>query len=525
MSADQAPKIVIIGAGASGLSFAIALKRQLCFENFMIFERASSVGGTWRDNVYPGCTSDITAHFYSLSTDLNPSWSCSHPPQPELEAYWNQLSERHSLYPHITFNRMVTAARWDSEKNIYHITTQDTKTGAQVSTTAHILISALGILEVPKLPDIPGMSDFKGSMFHSARWVDIPMTGKRVAVIGNGASASQFLPIISQIPNIQVTQFCRTPSWIFPTNRFSSSYEWIFTKFPFMMRLLRVLLFLKFELTYYIVFHNPIFRRVLTKIIRLYMKQKTPVKYHKVLVPEYDLGCKRVTFNTGYFAALHRDNVELNWQGVSSFVDGGIMTNKGEYHPYDVIILATGYTTDKYPLIVHGVKGQSIQEYHNAQNGPTAYLGTSTPGFPNFYQLCGPNTATGYISVIFALETQINYILKLVRPILDQKIASLDVSVTATDEYNSKIQARMSDSVFVHCHSWYRVGGTGKIGSIFPGTSTLFWWWLRKPNWDHYCVGGNSLSDRWEPSRSISSVMGFRTIMGVLGLIGVWCMF
>ncbi|KAG6821331.1 hypothetical protein H0H93_000192 [Arthromyces matolae] len=214
--ASSAPRVVIIGAGIGGLAFAIALKRKFAFENFIIYEKTGAVGGAWQENTYPGCSCDIAAPFYSLSSDQNPEWQSSHPFQPEILEYWKNLSHKYALTSHIQVNTLVVKAVWDSKRNCYSIITKDLKTGNQSIAEAEILISAMGILEVPRFPEIPGVQDFEGAMFHSARWVDMDLNGKRVAIIGNGASASQLLPSIAKNPKVHVTQFCRTANWLFP---------------------------------------------------------------------------------------------------------------------------------------------------------------------------------------------------------------------------------------------------------------------------------------------------------------------
>ncbi|GLB40268.1 putative flavin-binding monooxygenase-like [Lyophyllum shimeji] len=484
------PRIVIIGAGVGGLSFAIALKRQFQFENFTIFEKSNGVGGTWWENTYPGCSSDIAVHFYSLSTDQKPDWSSSHPFQPEIQAYWEELSNKYSLSSHIVFGCKVVKAVWDSAAHLYQITTEDVTSGEQSTTTAEILISALGILEVPRLPDIPGISDFRGHLFHSARWEDSGLDGKRVAVIGNGASATQFVPIIAKRENIQITQFCRTPNWILPPIRkyYSGLHKLACRYLPLYMRTVRFFDYLGSDLAYFAIFSNNVTRRALSSYLKRYILKHSPKEYHDKLIPSYALGCKRVLFDTDYLPTLHRDNVELNWAGIASIVEDGIITKQGEHLRFDTIILATGYAADRYPLVVEGKGGETIQEYFASQGGPTAYLGTCVPGFPNFYLIGGPNTATGHTSVIFTEEVQINYALQLIKPIMEGRISYIDVTAKATIEYNEEIQERLSRSVFVGCNSWYKVDASGKITSIFPGAAALFWWWLRRPVWQNYHV-------------------------------------
>ncbi|KAJ6562583.1 hypothetical protein B0H19DRAFT_1145032 [Mycena capillaripes] len=497
------PQIVVIGAGIGGVSFGIALRRQLGFEDFTIYEKGSDVGGTWRDNIYPGAASDVSTHFYSLSTDLNPDWSSTHAPQPEMLTYWQKLATKYDLYRHIVFNRMVVSAEWNAEEQLYHIITEDVESGARSSTTAKVLISALGLLEVPQFPNIAGLSSFKGDMFHSARWdTGVDLHGKRVAVVGNGASATQFLPRISKDPGVQVTEFCRTPNWYIPP-RFRFPYtplwKWTFKYVPLAMRAYRIFLYLRGEMTYLTIFANPVARSKATALLKSYITHMAPKEDVERLIPDYTLGCKRLLLDTDYLQSLHRPNMKLNWDGIQSICEDGVITKKGEKMPFDVIIFATGFTADRYPLRVVGDAGNTVQEYYDSQSGPKAYLGTTVPGFPNFFMIGGPNIATGHTSAILTEELQIAYILKFAKPILDGVVATFAVTPAATDAYNDVLQARLARSVWVECTSWYRAGGEGKVSSIFPGPMLLFGWWTHTPRWADYVVKPtNNGTKHWE---------------------------
>ncbi|KAF8888353.1 hypothetical protein BD779DRAFT_1623853 [Infundibulicybe gibba] len=498
MANPSTPRIAVIGAGPGGLTFAIALKRQLGYENFIMYEKASDVGGTWRDNIYPGCASDVPMHWFSLSTDLNPNWTSTHCDSDEIQRYWKQLSIKYAIESHIAYNHLVHSATWDAAEQLYHIVVEDLKTGTKSSTSANILISAVGILEVPRPPDIPGVKDFAGDVFHSARWNNsVELHGRKVAVIGNGASATQFVPLIASDPEVQVTQFCRTPNWLVPPIRanYSSRAMWIFRNIPFAMRLYRWWLFLRSEIFYYWIFRNGWTRGRLTKTLRNYILAKAPEKHHKHITPTYTLGCKRVILDTNYTNTLHKPNMDINWDGIDRIAEDGIITKTGEKLAFDVMIFATGFTVDKYPVDVRGSKGMTVQGYYDSQKGPKAYLGTSVPGFPNLFMVSGPNTTTGHTSVIYTGEVQVDYIVKLIKPILNGDVSSFEVTNKATDAYNDRIHKRLSKSVFMSCLSWYRTGGDGRVTSIFPGASTRFWWWLRRPVWSHYIAVG---AERWE---------------------------
>ncbi|KAJ7656021.1 hypothetical protein DFH06DRAFT_1269536 [Mycena polygramma] len=470
------PPIVIIGAGIGGVSLAIALKRQLGFDDFIIYEKGSDIGGTWR-----GASSDVSIHFYSLSTDLNPDWPSTHGSQPDIQDYWRKLTAKYDLYRRIVFNRLVVSAEWNSKEQSYRIITVDVGSGERFSTSATILISAIGLVEVPQVPSIAGLSSFKGEMFHPARWdMGADLRGKRVAVVGNGASATQFVPIISQDPSVQVTEFCRTPNWFLPPIRadYSPLWKWTFRNIPLAMRIYRLFLYL---------------RMTNLQGRKNYIKRTAPKGELEHLIPKYNtypqppiqlhpaefwvgIGCKRITFDTNFLEALHRPNMKLNWDGIQSISEDGIITKKGQKLSFDVIIFGTGFIADRYPLTVVGNTGKTVQEYYDSQGGPKAYLGTTIPGFPNLLVIGGPNTASGYTSVILTEEMQINYILQVVKPILDGSVSSVDVTTRETNTYNELIHARLARSVFVHCVSWYRSGGKGKVSSIFPGPMFLYGW-------------------------------------------------
>ncbi|PFH53522.1 hypothetical protein AMATHDRAFT_54678 [Amanita thiersii Skay4041] len=498
--ATSPPKIVVIGAGCGGITFAIGLKHKLGFHNFTIYERGPTLGGTWRENVYPGCSSDVPMHFFSLSTDLH-DWPSTHGLQDEIFEYWHHLGNKYDIGQHIVFNHQVVAAEWDDQKQLHRISLKNTISGETSETEAQILISATGVLDIPRWPDYPGLDSFKGTIFHSARWEkDVSLKGKRVAVIGNGPSAIQFVPKISEDLTTNVINFCRTPSWVIPSMRhkYPTTFRWLLRNVPGLIRLVRLGYFLQFELAYWLVFSNSVTRRFLQQLSKLYMLSAAPVKYHDKILPKHQLGCKRLLFDTGYLESLHRPNVSICWDGIKEIVDDGIITTNEEKQTFDVIILATGFMADAFATTIRGRNQQTVNEYYKASGGPKAYLGTSMPGFPNFYTLFGPNTATGHTSVIYSLEIQTDYVLQLIKPVLENKVSSFEVKAAAADEYNEKIHNKLASSVFVQCVSWYRTGGNGKITNIFPGPAMLFWWWLRKPIWNHYVAFNGQ---KWQAER------------------------
>ncbi|KAF9254290.1 FAD/NAD(P)-binding domain-containing protein [Marasmius fiardii PR-910] len=501
------PRIVIVGAGVGGLAFAIALRQKLPgFNNFVIYEKSNDVGGTWRDNTYPGCSSDIPVHFYSLSTDLNPDWNYSHGTQAEFFQYLRGVARKYDLYSHIVLNTQVTSATWDPEKSKYIITTmpapksdnsrnreQANWDGKGEIDEAEILISALGPLEVVRYPDILGMGDFKGNLFHSGNWDhSVNLKGKKVAVVGNATSATQIIPEISKDSSIDVTNFCRTPNWFFPgaLRPYSSLQKLMFRYVPFYMKFHRFYLFIMCEMLYLFVFSNHWRRQSVQERLAEYIKKAAPKEYHDRLTPTYTPGCKRLIFDRSkYLKSLHRPNVRLNWDGIDAITKTGVLTKTDESIPFDVIIFATGYVADSYPLHVKGLN-ETVKDYYDRKGGPMAYMGSAIPGFPNFFFVGGPNTGIGHTSFIFIEENHVHYILKLIEAVIKGDITTVEVTNGATERYQERIESRLQQSVFVDCQSWYRTKDTGRVGAIFPGSAMMFWWWFRKVNWEDYELVG-----------------------------------
>ncbi|KAJ7127551.1 hypothetical protein C8R43DRAFT_696053 [Mycena crocata] len=345
-SGKEPPHVVIIGAGIGGLTMGIKLRR-MGFSNFTIIEKAGEVGGTWRDNIYPGCSSDVPIHVYSLSTDLNPNWTHSHAFQPDIQQYWLQLAHKYELYSNIIFHRTVTSAEWDPRTQKYNILTRD-RDGNKIPLSAAILVSATGLLEVPKFPDFPGVSQFRGHTFHSARWDSaVSLEGKRVAVIGGGPSAIQFVPIISQDPSVKIVQYCRSPNWIHPSVRqeYSPTQKWLFRHVPLYLRLFRDFLFFRAELMYLLIFGSHATNASIEQKVKAYMVKNTPTRYLNEIIPDYKLGSKRIVYDWNYLAALVRPNLTLVRDPIVSITENGICTKEGAEAAFDVIIFSTGYIT------------------------------------------------------------------------------------------------------------------------------------------------------------------------------------
>lgn len=516
--------VAIIGAGFGGLAAAIALKSRWGFDNFVIYERGADVGGTWRDNTYPGCASDVPIHLYSLSSDLKPDWKNSHGTQPEILEYMREVTERRDLRKHCRFHTSVDKAEWDATANMWRIETCDVRTGEKQVTRATALVSAIGVLVVPSFPKLEGVESFKGEVFHSARWNhDVDLHGKRVGVVGNGSSAAQFVPKISADPTVSVVNFARTAMWYIPSPHvpYWGITKWAFAHVPLVQRIHRLMITVELEAVFFAFKYKGknLLSRYFTRTSSNYIKSVVPAKYHDVIVPKDPFGCKRVVRDQGYLAALNRPNVQLTFEHIAHVEPDGIVTEAGEKVPVDVIIYGTGFKTDNYPLNIHGTRG-TLKEYNDAHGGPSAYLGTTVPGFPNFFMMQGPNTTTGHTSVIYSEESQAPHILDLLAPVRAGVLTSVSPKDSATDKYNDMLQDRLEDTVWSQCASWYRVGARGRIFSTFPGPLCELWWWLRKPNWEDFEVEGPGAKE-WRRRHGSSRLAQVATValVGTLGTL------
>ncbi|KAF8604479.1 FAD/NAD(P)-binding domain-containing protein [Ceratobasidium sp. AG-I] len=485
-----------------GITTAITLQKQLGFYDYTIYEMASAVGGTWLENTYPGCACDVPTHWYSLSSEPNPDWSAMFSGQAEIRTYWENLAEKHNVGPHIEFYSEVLSAVWDEQSQVYTITIRDTRSKATREVKAQIVVSAVGVFHKPKWPDIPGRESFKGVSMHARMWDQrVDFSGKKVAVIGNGCSATQIVPVLSEDSTTNLVNFCRTPSWFRPRPQvnFSDRTKWIFRNVPLCGKLFRWAIATQMEISYIDMkvglLTTPFRQRSEQASIKL-VKELAPEKYHKNLIPDYPMGCKRIVVDPDYLKSLQRPNLDLEWDPIAEVTETGIVVKSGKTYDFDIICYATGFdVAGSSSMDVRGVGGKSMLDYYKEEGGPTAYMGTTTPGFPNWFSLMGPNTVTGHASVIYSEEIQINYAMQLIEPVLRGKAKSFVPKVDATRAYNEFIQDELKRTVWTGCISWYHAGNTrqGKLTANWPGTLTYMWWMLRKPIWaDYETIGGES---------------------------------
>jgi cation diffusion facilitator CzcD-associated flavoprotein CzcO len=475
-------RIAILGTGFSGLGMAIRLK-QNGYKDFVVIERADDIGGTWRDNTYPGCACDIPSHLYSFSFALNPRWSRAYSSQREIRDYLRHCAERFGILPYIQWNSELLDASWIEEDQCWHITT----TKGQF--TANIFILGSGPLNEPSFPHIPGIERFEGVMFHSAQWNhDYDLTGKRVAVIGTGASAIQFVPQIQ--PHVtHLSLFLRTPPWILPRGDHPIP-AWMQTMFhllPITQRFLRAKIYWQHELMVlgFIYRSNMMENGERIALHHLYRQVPDPVLRAR-LTPQYTLGCKRILVSDDFYPALSLPNVEVVTDRIHEIQAHSIVTEDGKEHAVDTIICGTGFhvTDTQLPRCVHGRGGRSLAERWRV--GPHAYLGTTVTGFPNLFLLIGPNTGLGHNSMVFMIESQIMYILDCLRKMDRLNLQAVDVRSESQEAFNEEIRRRMRGTVWTSgCTSWY-LDARGHNTTLWPGFTFEFRHRTRRFDLKHY---------------------------------------
>jgi len=478
--------IAIIGAGFSGIGAAIRLKQE-GIESFTMFERASEVGGTWRDNTYPGCACDVQSHVYSLSFEQNPNWSRRYSTWQEIQEYLIGLVDKWGLDKHLRRNTEIVSAVFDEESGTWTL-----KANEGDMFTARFVLSGVGGLVDPAYPTIDGIDDFSGDMFHTARWNHaVDLTGKRVAVIGTGASAIQVVPSIA--PTVaKLSVFQRTAAWVVP--KFDTGYSLrakrLAARFPFLLRIARFFKYWLSELLGPIVFLDSKLLSRIGRSISMWnlRRQVEDPELRKRLTPDFQFGCKRVLVSDDYWAAFERDNVELVTGRIEAIRSKGIETADGKLHVFDVIVLATGFLLGlaATPFQIRGRGGRTLDEAWT--DGAVAYKGMTVSGFPNWFMMMGPNTGPGHTSVLVYTEAQIEHALKAIKKMMTENIKYCDVLQDVQDRYNEGIQRRMKYMVWASgCHSWY-LSNDGQNHSLYPGFASEYVLRARRLNPEDYEV-------------------------------------
>jgi cation diffusion facilitator CzcD-associated flavoprotein CzcO len=463
--------VVIIGTGFSGIAMGVMLKRA-GIKSFTILEKASDIGGTWRDNTYPGAACDIPSHLYSFSFEPKADWSRSYSPQQEIQDYLRHCVEKYDLRRHIRFDSEVSGAEFDASAGVWTVRITD-----GVPLTARALVLGNGALSIPSYPDIPGLEQFTGRTFHSARWDhDYDLKGKTVAVIGTGASAIQFVPEIE--PEVKrMHLFQRTPPWILPKpdRPIRDRVKRLLRAVPLARWLYRAWIYWLHELRAVGFVVDPRLMKAAEKLARAYLAEqvKDPVLRAK-LTPSYTIGCKRILMSNNYYQALQQPHVEVVTDAIERVTPTGIVTRDGRERQVDAIIHGTGFTATEYlaPIRIVGRDGRELNEVMRAT--PETYLGITGHGFPNLFLMMGPNTGLGHNSMVFMIEAQARYALQGIRTLRDRDLAFMDVYAPVQRAFNERIQAKLRQTVWASgCKSWYLKDGHNL--SLWPGFTFQYW--------------------------------------------------
>jgi len=471
--------VAIIGSGFGGIGMAARLKRA-GITDVVLLERAADLGGTWRDNTYPGAACDVPSHLYSFSFAPNPGWTRSFSPQPEIWAYLRRVAAAEGVTERIRFGAEVTAARWDPATCLWHVATS---TG---TLTARFLISATGPLSDPLIPAIPGLDTFAGTVFHSAAWDhDHDLTGRNVAVIGTGASAIQFVPRIQPLVG-RLTVFQRTPPWIIPRHdrRISRLEHWLFRHAPVTQRIARAGIYWGRE-SYALGFvKNPgIMRRAEALALGHLHRQVADPDLRTRLTPSYRMGCKRILIANDYYPALTQPNVSLVTDGITEIREKSVLTSDGTSHDADTLVFGTGFHVSDFPAAhrIFGADGMSLADRWSAKPVRTAFRGTTTPGFPNLFVLTGPNTGLGHNSQVFMIEAQIRYVVSALAHAAGHGIDRVEARPGAQAAYDRMVQRKMRPTVWMTggCKSWY-LDADGRNVSLWPDFTWVYAWQTRR---------------------------------------------
>ena len=461
--------ILIVGAGFAGICMAIKL-RQAGMSDFLVIERSDEIGGTWYENRYPGCACDIPSHLYSFSFDRNPAWSRMYAPQQEIEEYLKSCVQRHAIAPFIRLNTPLHEARWDEARGRWLVCAAD-----DLTIHARVLVSGMGALHVPHYPEIPGIESFEGPAFHSAVWdSSVDLNGKRIGVIGTGASAIQFVPEIAPLAG-KLTVFQRTPPWVMskPDFAFGEGAKRRFRRLPGATLAFRTALFWRHEVVVLGFLGNRKMQETGEAMARKWLETNiADPQLRAKLTPAYRLGCKRVLMSNDYYAAFNRANVELVTTPIAEARADSIVTEDGAEREFDALIFGTGFHVAE-PFRGTRIVGKDGVEIHDAwRSRAGAYLGITVAGYPNLFLLLGPNTGLGHNSVVLMIEAQVRYVMDCLRLMRSRGRPVIEVKLERQQSFLQEMRSRLAGTVWQTggCTSWYQDHRTGENPVIWPGS-------------------------------------------------------
>lgn len=463
-------EVAIVGSGFAGLGAAVKLD-EAGSPDWVILEKGERLGGTWRDNTYPGCACDVESHLYSFSFRPNPNWTRTFARQAEIWAYLEDVADHYRLRDRIRFGANVTGAEWGG-------THWDVQTADGSSVRARFLVWGTGALHEPSVPEIEGLDRFIGTVFHSARWDHgHDLRGKRVAVIGTGASAIQFVPVIA--PDVaSLTLFQRTAPWVLPKpdRPIGAAARSRYARFPILQWLSRQSLYWCHE-ALVVAFLNPRYLTLIERFTRRYLDRTFAAdpELKATLTPNFTIGCKRILLSNDYYPALRRDNVTVETDRITRVTETGVVTTDGREHEVDTIIFGTGFTVAGGMTQVAITGRDGVKLVDAWRDGAQALLGTTVAGFPNLFLVVGPNTGLGHSSMVFMIESQLSYLLDAIRVTDAHRARAIDTVADRQDTYNAEIQARLDKAVWSQggCASWY-LDAHGRNRTLWPDYTFRF---------------------------------------------------
>lgn len=487
-------EVLVIGSGFAGLGAAIKLA-EAGIDDYAVLEKASDIGGTWRENTYPGAACDVMSLMYSFSFAPNPNWTRGYACQPEILDYLRRVTDDYRLRPKIRFDTEVISSAFDDDQDIWTVTA---RSGERF--TARVVIDATGPLHIPKIPELPGAQAFSGAQFHSSQWDHgVDLTGKTVAVIGTGASGAQLIPAIAERA-AAVTVFQRTPHWVLPRpdRPITAAERAAYRVVPGLRAAVRAGIYFSHEAITG-AFLNPRYMPMVRAVAKAHLRRQVrDPQLRATLTPDYEIGCKRMIMSNDYYPALQRDNVSVVTAGIGEIAGDAIHTVDGGEHRAEVIVYATGFAvTDKVRYLhVTGRGGRDLAQ--TWADGPEAYLGVAVHGFPNYFALMGPNTGVGNQSVVFMIEAQVRYIIACIRGMADRSVTRVEVKSHVQAQFNRDLQRDSEGTVWTAggCDSWY-LDRNGANRVIWPASTLSYWRRTRRPDLADFDYGtaGDDESD------------------------------
>ncbi len=481
------PKVAIIGAGFGGLGAAVALRRA-GVDDLVIIEGDDGVGGTWRRNTYPGAACDVQSHLYSFSFALNKSWSRTYARQPEILAYLESVADEFDLRRHLMLRTHVRSARWNEDTASWELELRQADSDVTTALRADVLVSAVGLFAEPRLPDIEGLSDYRGRLMHTSAWdASVDLAGRKIAVIGTGASAVQVVPELARIA-ARVSVFQRTPPWMVPKDDrpFSAGELARFRRSPWAARRERWRIWKQFHDFAGSAVDDPqVAGRA--EVATAFLQRTVPdERLRELLTPDYPFRCKRVLLGADYYLALQQDHVDLVVDPIARVTETSIVTAAGDAVDADAIVCATGFQTSKYlnGIDVIGRGGESLHERWG--DDPTAYLGIAVSGFPNFFMLYGPNTNQGGNSIVYVLEAGARLVAGAVSRVA-RRGGCLEIRAEVESRYNQRLSVDLEKTIWTRCDSYFR-SPSGRIVTQWPYTELEYarrTWRLRSRDWMH----------------------------------------